>query len=428
MRKFIFLTFLLLLLIPNTILAIEISSPNAILIDCESGKVLYEKGSDILVYPASTTKIMTAIMAFENCDLEDSVTASYNAVMSVPSDGTIAAIQVGETWTVGQLIDAMMICSANEAANIIAEHIGGNIESFVSMMNSRAKELGATSTNFVNANGLHDDKHQTTVHDMAILARYAMNTFPAFKESVSKQSFSLPKTSKYIQDRIFSNTNKLIIPSSTYYYEYATGIKTGYTSKALNCIVASAEKNGVELIAVVFNSVGASNRTSDVKALFEYGFEQLKSEKFFSKGDTVKEIKISGATPETSTLIAVTSKDIVYTIPSNKDISDYTPEIKINENLKAPIKNGETVGTIYYNIEGTDYESELIASNDVASIFNSVATVAVKTTKAIAKVIFWAVLSVIGMFIALILIRVSVVKKKMQMRSRRRAIYNRRFR
>jgi len=328
--------------------ALEISSPNAILIDVDSGKILYEKDAYSSVYPASTTKVLTAIIALENCDLEEKVTASYEAVMSVPYDGSTAAIQVGETFTVKQLVQAMMVCSANEAANILAEHIGGNVESFATIMNSRAKELGATSTHFVNANGLHDDTHVTTVYDMAIISRYGMLHLPELKAATSLKNFSLPNTSIYNKsDRNYTNTNKLIIPSSSYYYPYATGLKTGYTSNALNCIVASAEKGGVELIAVVFGSVGAENRTNDVKALFEYGFDQLKGELFHTKGEVIKELNIFGGTSDTNKINAIVTENIIHSIPNDKNASDYPPSINIKTGLKAPLESGEIVRNNY---------------------------------------------------------------------------------
>lgn len=429
MKRYLFITLFFILIIPSKLFAIELSSPNAILIELQSGQILYEKDANSLVYPASTTKILTAIMALENCDVYENITASYNAVMSVPYDGTTAAIQVGETWTVKQLVEAMMVCSANEAANILAEHMGGNIDSFATMMNTRAKELGAKSTNFVNANGLHDDKHHTTVYDMAMITRHGMLNIPEFKKAAALTKFSLPNTSIYNKgDRTFINTNKLIIPNSSYYYQYATGIKTGYTSKALNCIVASAEKDGVSLIAVVFGASDASIRTADTKALFEYGFEQLKAERFLSKGDIVENVKIPGAKTENNILSAVSSSNVVLTIPIDKNVSDYTPEISLNKNLKAPINSGDTVGTITYNVEGNTYNYKLLASNNIESIMSNVATIAIKTTKAIGKIIFWAILSVIGIFIGLVFLRASIITKRQHMRARRRAIYNKRFR
>lgn len=429
MKKFLSLLFLLILILPSNIFALEITSQNAILIEVESGKILYEKNAYDTAYPASTTKVLTALLALEYCDPNDKVTASYNAVMSVPYDGTTAAIQVGETWTVEQLVEAMMVCSANEAANILAEHIGGSIESFASIMNSRAKELGAKSTNFVNPNGLHDSNHKTTAYDMAIISRYAMNNYPAFRNAVKLTNFSLPKTSIYDkEDRNFINTNRMIIKSSSYYYEYATGIKTGYTSNALNCIIASAEKDGVELIAVIFGAMGTSNRTADTIALFEYGFEQLNSETFLSKGDSLKNLKISGAPSDNNLVNAIITENVIHTIPANKTINDYPPQITIKENLSAPISSGDVIGSVTYVIEDNTYKYDLIASNDVKSVLNDVAAGVISTTKIIGKIILWAVITVVVMFIALILIRAAILTKKQKMRRRKIMLYNSRFR
>ena len=425
----LFIIIALFLIAPTKLFAIELSSPNAILIDVDSGKILYDKNAYAKVYPASTTKVLTAIIALESCKLDETATASYDAIMTVPYDGSTAAIQVGESFTIKQLVQAMMVCSANEAANILAEHIGGSVKSFASIMNTRAKELGAKSTNFVNANGLHDDNHYTTVYDMGIIARYGMLNLPALKEATSLRNFSLPDTSIYHKgNRNFTNTNKLILPNSSYYYEYATGMKTGYTSKALNCIIASAEKSGVELIAVVFGAVGAENRTNDVKTLFEYGFQQLKGELFFSKGASAKELNIFGGTSETSKTNAIVTENIIHSIPTNKSASDYPPEIVIKNGLKAPISSGDVVGTITYHIEGNTFQYDLVAASHVESIMSTVAAVAVETTKVIGKVIFWAVLSVIVIFIGIIFLRATIIAKKRRIRSRRRAIYNKRFR
>lgn len=429
MKKVLLLTLILLLLIPANIFALEITSPNAILIDIESGKILYEKGAYDACYPASTTKVMTALLALENCELMERVTASYNAIMSVPYDGTTAAIQVGETWTVNQLVQAMMVCSANEAANMLAEHIGGSIESFASMMNSRAKELGAKSTNFVNPNGLHDPQHKSSVYDMAIIARYAMQNFPKFREASKLTSFSLPDTSIYSKgDRYFINTNKMLIKSSSYYYEYATGIKTGYTSHSLNCIVSSAEKDGVELIAVVFGAMGAQNRTKDTIALFEYGFEQLKSETILSAGTILNTYDVSGATPEQTTVSVAVTQDIVHTIPQNDSAENYKPEIFLDKDLKAPITSGDTLGIAKYTIQGNSYEYPIVATNSVTSIMSSVTAGVVTTAKVIGKIILWAVITVIAMIVMLVLIRAAVLTKNQQIRRRRMFRYNSRFR
>lgn len=428
MKRILFLIFLLVLILPSNIFALEISSQNAILIEVESGKILYEKNAYEQAYPASTTKILTAILALENCELNEKVTASYNAIMSVPYDGTTAAIQVGETWSVEQLVDAMMVCSANEAANMLAEHIGGSIESFASMMNSKAKEIGAKSTNFVNPNGLHDSNHKTTVYDMAMIARYGMLNFPTFRKAASLTSFSLPDTDIYDKgDRYFVNTNKMIIESSSYYYKYATGIKTGYTSSSLNCIVSSAKKDGVELIAVIFGAMGAQNRNNDNIALFEYGFEQLKSESFVNAGAIIDTLEVDDAATDAGSLNVVMGSNVTHTIPNDKSITDYIPTININS-LKAPINSGDVVGSIDYDIEGVTYSYDLVAGNSVEKYTNTIATVAVATVKVIGQVIFWAVMSVISIIVAIVFLRAAVLTKRQRMRRKRMTLYNSRFR
>ncbi|MBO5179008.1 MAG: D-alanyl-D-alanine carboxypeptidase, partial [Clostridia bacterium] len=185
MKKILFFLILLLTIISSQVFAITVNSPTAILIDADTGRILYEKDAYKASYPASTTKILTAILALENCDIYDEVTASYAAIMSVPVGGSHAAIQVGETLTVKELLQALLICSGNDAANVLAEHIGGSMESFATMMNTRAKELGCQNTNFVNSSGLHDDNHYTTAYDLAILYKYAIDNFPEFNEIVA---------------------------------------------------------------------------------------------------------------------------------------------------------------------------------------------------------------------------------------------------
>ena len=264
MKKFIFyLLIIILTLISTQVFAFSVNSPYAILIDANTGRVIYEKNASDKTFPASTTKILSAILVLENCDLSEEVTASYAAVMSIPSGASHAEIRVGETFTVEDLLTASLIQSANDATNILAEYVGGSIDSFVSMMNTRAKELGLTNSNFVNPHGLHDSNHYSSASDLAKLYRYAsceMSNKDVFNEIVSTVRFKLPATSIYSHDTYFTNTNQLIVPnnsssSKNYYYKYATGGKTGYTSQAKNCLVASATKDGVNLIAVVLGAI-----------------------------------------------------------------------------------------------------------------------------------------------------------------------------
>ena len=206
-------------------------SPHCILMEVKTGKIIYEKDAYTLVPPASTTKIMTAILTLEHCELTDTATVSHEAIFTVPVGYSHANLVEGEELTIDQLLHVLLIPSANDAANVLAEHIAGSIESFTTMMNTKALEIGCKNTNFVNANGIQADNHYSTAYDLALIGRYAMqNDF--FREIVAKTRYTLPATNKYSEsDRIFNTTNELLKEdhrdsADNYYYEYANGIKT----------------------------------------------------------------------------------------------------------------------------------------------------------------------------------------------------------
>lgn len=211
---------------------VYVDAPVALLMDSASGKILYERNAREKRFPASTTKIMTAILALENRKLTDTATVSENAVSTIPYSYTIANLQIGEVLNYEQLLLVLMLPSANDAATVIAEDIGGSVEGFASMMNQKAREIGCENTNFVNANGIHHENHYTTAYDLALIGQYAMKNEP-FRKIVSSVKYTLPTTEKYDkEDRIFTNNNRLINSNSSNYYQYATGIKTGYTDPA----------------------------------------------------------------------------------------------------------------------------------------------------------------------------------------------------
>ena len=265
---------------------LNIYSEAAILIEATTGKILYEKDIHAKKYPASTTKILTAILAIENCDLNEKAVASYDAVHSIKSGYSIANIHVGEEFTISELLDVLLLQSANEAANIIAEHISGSVSEFANLMNKKAKEIGCLNSNFVNANGAHDDNHYSTAYDLAMIAKYCMQN-EEFKSRVAKMECSLPTTEIYSEPRIFRNTNSLMVRDSRYYYEYCTGIKTGFTTPAKNCLISSSNKYGFELISVILHAEttadGLSARYLDTINLFEYGYENFNEEEILAE-------------------------------------------------------------------------------------------------------------------------------------------------
>ncbi len=352
----------------------DISSPSALLMDYSSGKILYEKNINEKRYPASLTKIMTAIIVLENCELSDTATVSYDAVMSLSSGYVTANLQVGEELTVEQLLYVLMVGSSNDAAIVLAEHVSGSVENFATLMNEKAKELGCTSTNFVNPNGAHDENHYSTAYDLALIAKYAMQN-DTFRTLVSTTFYTLPTTNKYDrEDRIFRTTNSLLQLDNSdradnYYYKYATGIKTGFTTPAGNCLIASANKNNLELITVVLGAGqtkdGLSQRYLDTLSLFDYGYNTYTLKEITSSGRVVQTLNVKNATRNTKRLDAVVENDIYALMKQADKDSTVLPEIKLNDNLKAPIKKGEIIGSVTYTVEGIEYTENLLANSDV---------------------------------------------------------------
>lgn len=261
-----------------------------------------------------------------------------------------------------------LIHSANEVGYIFAEEISGNIENFANLMNQKALELGCTNTHFTNPSGIHDVNHYSIAYDMALIAKYCMRN-ETFRNIVNKKSCKFSATDLYPEERYFKNTNSLLDSSNRYYYEYAIGIKTGFTTQAKNCLIAGAKKDGIELIAVMLGAEatenGQSGRYVDAKNLFNFGFENYEIKKFLNEGTKVAEIKVKNATKDTQTLNLIANASLSTTFQSNFDTTSLIPSIEIKENISAPIAKDAILGKISYNIDGIIYEADLIAENDV---------------------------------------------------------------
>ena len=297
---------------------LKIYSESAILIEAQTGKILYEKDIYARKYPASTTKILTAIIAIEKCDLNEKAIASHTAVFSVKSGYSIANIQEGESFTIRELLEVLMLQSANEAANIIAEHISGSVEEFANLMNQKAKEIGCLDSNFVNANGAHDENHYSTAYDLSLIAKYCMQN-EIFRELAQQQECFLPSTEKFEEERIFINTNSLMQQNSRYYYPYCNGIKTGFTTPAKNCLISSSNKGGFELISVILHAEcteeGLSARYIDTINLFEYGYNNFKLD------NILKEYNITGTIRNNSVNSNIKNNNSTENITKNEENS-----------------------------------------------------------------------------------------------------------
>ena len=348
-------------------------SQSALLLDFASGRLVYGKNIDQRVFPASTTKIMTGILALENCpDLNQVVTANYQALAPITLEDSHMGILIGEELTIEQLITGMLVYSANDAANVLAIHIAGSVEAFAAMMNQKAQELGMTGTNFANACGSHDDNHYTTARDLATLAKYAMQN-EKFREIVKMPIYKIAPTNKYTSERILVNTNLFLGTSrSTYhYYPPCTGIKTGHTSQAGYCLVSSAAYNDTNLLAVVMNCNNADTKEGaysyvDAKNLFEFGFDNYVQKVIAAPGDIISDSKVYEAKRDARVALTVES-ELSALIPSNENsIEEIVQNTQLPDEIQAPISKGDVIGTITYTYHDTQIgTANLVAANDV---------------------------------------------------------------
>lgn len=366
-RLFIILAFVFLIIFSNTYVNISnasdapsVDTGSVYLMDSRTTKPLYSKDENTRMYPASTTKIMTAILTLENCsNLDDIATASYEAVETIPEGYSIADIQIGEQLTIRQLLELLLVHSANDAANVLAEYIGGSISSFVSMMNTRLDELGLKNTHFTNAYGLHDENHYSTAYDLAFLMKYCLEN-DTFTKISGQASCAIPATNMS-EPRKYDSTNRLLIAGDEYYYQYVFSGKTGFTSQAKHCLVTAAYNNDLELICVV---LGNDDRFNITKSLYEYAFSNYALKNVINQNDVVTNITVDNASYDTKSLDLLISETIPALVNVN-DNSELTPIIDLNSDITAPIYKGDILGEVTYQINGVNYTTTLIASHDV---------------------------------------------------------------
>jgi len=285
----------------------EISAEAAILYDVTNDQVVFEKNADEKLYPASITKLMTAMLVLEKANLNDMVTFSKTAVTNLESGAVTLKLAEGDKVSVKDCLYGLLVKSANEVANGLAEHVGGSISGFADMMNARAKELGCTNTHFVNPNGLNDPNHYTTCRDMAKIAKAAFSN-PALCEIASTLSYEFPAT-KNAAARTITPGHKMLYPTDSRYYEGIVGGKTGYTSLAGNTLVTCVEKDGVRMVAVILKA--KSSHYADTKALLDYGYAKRSAgtgNKWIQDGD-VWRFEISGGIRVSNCLVTIDGKD-----------------------------------------------------------------------------------------------------------------------
>lgn len=319
----------------------QIQASAAILYDPKAQTILYAKNAHKERAPASTTKIMTAILTLERSKLDETVTVSKTAARI---GGSQAGLKEGEIYTVGELLWALLLLSGNDASIALAEHVSGSVKDFCLLMNKRAKELGCTNTNFINPHGLSDKEHYSSVADLALIAAHALK-YPLFQEIVSSKEKEISWSQSFA--KYLKNTNKLL-----WLFEGADGVKTGTTNMAGACLVSSATKDGRQLIAVVLNS---RNRWVESARLLQWGFDNTQSVLLVAKAETIPDIFIKKAR---KLVVGYVLDDIWVAVPKGvKPFVDFVPY-----QLEAPIKKDQLLGFIKYGTTVDHTKQEAVYS------------------------------------------------------------------
>lgn len=341
--------------------AVEVTATSALLMEASTGTVIFEKDADTARPPASVTKVMTMLLIFDalangSISLDDEVTVSeYAASMG----GSQVFLEPGEIQTVDTMLKCIAVASANDACVAMAEYICGNEEEFVNRMNERAAGLGMENTHFVNCNGLDAEGHMTSARDIALMSRELITKYPQVHDySMIWMENITHTTKKGTSEFGLTNTNKLVRQ-----YEYATGLKTGSTGDAKFCVSATAEKNGIELIAVVMAAENSKDRFSDAVKLLNYGFGkcQLYTDE---STDGIRDAEVENGVEET--VPVEHSNTFSYLDTEGTGVNGIERAIVMEEPINAPVRKGDVVGHIVYSLDGNELgRTELIAGADV---------------------------------------------------------------
>lgn len=355
----------------------NIQTKAALLVDEKTGTVLYAKNEHDELYPASLTKIMTALLTLEAVDqgkltLDQEIAASATALNGLAADGSSAGIKVGETMTVENYLKCMLVVSANEACDVLAEAVSGSVDAFVDAMNAKAKELGCENTHFVNPNGLHDSQHYTSAWDLYLITMAALK-YPEFMSICDMGVAEIPVTNLSDTRRLHT-TNYLLSNwrANGYLYSDAHGIKTGSTSEAGHCLVSSATQGSRTLISVVLGAervVGADGVAdvqsfSETKRLFLWGFENFSTQTVLSDLDMLADVPVTLSKIDSVAVHPASEVDLV--LPNDVKPEDLDRKLDLPESVDAPVTAGQELGSVELSHNGTVYTSvPLVALNDV---------------------------------------------------------------
>lgn len=407
----------------------SIQAKGAILANGDTGEVLFEQNADARLYPASTTKIMTAILALENGDPNSIVTVNQSALEGLTEMGSTIYLIPGEEIAFMDLLRYILIASGNDACSVMAEHIAGSVPAFVDMMNAKAEELGCTNTHFANPHGLHDENHYTSARDLLLISMYAMKN-ETFAQIVSETSVTLPVTNKHSETTLRYSTNHLLSKQSNsrYYTPSAIGIKTGSTTPAGLCLCAAFRYDHATFYTVVLGSPrgedGVMGNFEDTLQLLKYAENNFSVQTLLQADEPVCQVNLRLAKDKEKTVLAPVS-DVTALLPNDFDAEQVQLDYTTEEDITAPLTKGEKLGTVTVEYQGKTYGSvDLVATEDVER--SQVLYVLDCITNFFGSLVFKIVFGVILLLIVLFVVFVTIRNRR---RRKRRSRYaGRRYR
>lgn len=424
------------LLPPSTVSALSteytVDAKAAVLLELNSNTIIYSYNADERLYPASLTKVMTCMLALDYGDLDDTVTVSEAALQGLHEDGSSAGLVPGEQLSLRNLLYCIMLSSANEACNVVAEYLCGDVESFVDLMNKKAAAIGCQGTHFANPHGLHDDNHYTTANDLCLIARKALEN-PTFRDIATTTTYTVPATNlSEARDLVTTNflTSKDTV--SDYYYPKAAGIKTGFTTPAGRCLISTADDGNLRFLSVL---LGAETEVledgnvwyhsfSETADLFDYGFDNFAYAEVLTNLNPITSVEVRNSFSSTAKVVLKPTENVDALLPKNYDKEKITTDYSLDcgaDYLNAPLDAGQIVGkvSVFYDgalIGQTTLETlTAVEKSEIASSFAA--------TKSFFEEYWWIVLLlglVIVLLAAVLLIRSAMMNAKRREAARRR--------
>ena len=404
----------------------------AMLIELNSGTTLYALDPYEQNYPASLTKVMTCWLALEYGNLDDVLTVSETAMQNLHESGSTSGLEVGEQMRLEDMLYCMMLESANETCNVIAEYVSGDVESFVNLMNQTAAELGCTGTHFANPHGLHDENHYTTAYDLSLIVRAALEN-ENFRTICTTASYDLPATNLH-EGRTLSTTNKLMLNTvgSGYYYSKAAGIKTGFTTPAQCCLISTASNGNLDLLCVIMgapliqdeNENWVYRNFPEAINLFEYGFDHYKIATVMSTLYPVAEVQVNQSAGAQTVALAPT-QEVRTIIDADYDADEIILDINIpNTTVNAPVEAGDVLGTVTVSYQGMILGRSNLAA--ITSVSRSEITHKAESTKAYVEDNWWKWLVGILLTVVILLVAYIVLMQVIRRQQRKRKVAARR--